>query len=277
MTPEQYCEAKAAVSGSSFYYSFLFLPAPRRQAIIALYAFCREVDDIVDQAQDAHIAATQLNWWHEEITRLFAGVPEHPIGQALLPHLRSYDLRRTWFEAILDGMEMDLANPRYNDFAQLKVYCYRAAGVVGLLSASIFGYRNEATLAYAEKLGEALQLVNIIRDVGEDASKGRIYIPIIELQQFNVPADEIFNRHYSERFTQLMQFQVQRARATYQQALALLPQIDRRAQRAGLIMAAIYFSLLDEIEHEKMQVLHQRISLTPIRKLWLAWKTWIRS
>ncbi len=278
MTPEQYCESKSkiALSGSSFYYSFLFLPTPRRQAIIALYAFCREVDDIVDHAQDAHIAATKLNWWHEEITRLFAGVPEHPISQALLPYVRNYDLRRAWFDAILDGMEMDLTHPRYADFAQLKIYCYRAAGVVGLLSASIFGYQDEATLAYAEKLGEALQLVNIIRDVGEDAGKGRIYIPIDELQKFNVPADDIFNRRYSEHFTKLMQFQAQRARATYQQALALLPQIDHRAQRAGLIMAAIYFSLLDEIEREKMQVLHQRISLTPIRKLWLAWKTWIR-
>ncbi|MCC7005834.1 MAG: presqualene diphosphate synthase HpnD [Ottowia sp.] len=276
MTPEQYCQSKAAVSGSSFYYSFLFLPLPRRQAITALYAFCREVDDVVDQCQDLSVASAKLNWWRQELVDLFSGKPTHPISKALQPHLSDYDIRHEWLNAILDGMEMDLAGSRYPDFGHLKKYCYRVAGVVGILSASIFGYQDKQTLAYAEKLGEALQLINIIRDVGDDARRGRIYLPVNELQRFNVPAADIFNRHYSDHFVALMQFQAERARSIYQEACALLPKIDRRAQRAGLMMAAIYLALLGEIEHENMRVLHQRISLPPLRKLWLAWKVWIR-
>ncbi|MDO8299489.1 presqualene diphosphate synthase HpnD, partial [Lacisediminimonas sp.] len=265
-----------AKSGSSFYYSFLFLPQERRRAITALYAFCREVDDAVDETSDASVAATKLAWWRKEVSAMMAGAPTHPVMRALQPHMASYALQGSHLQAIIDGMEMDLTQTRYLDFPGLQKYCWHVAGVVGILSASIFGASHPATLQYAEKLGLAFQLTNIIRDVGEDARKGRIYLPVNELQQFNVTAADLLNARYSDNFVRLMQFQADRARALYKEAFALLAPEDRRSQRAGLIMAAIYQTLLDEIEGERFQVLSQRVSLTPLRKLWLAWKTWVR-
>lgn len=276
MTPEQYCQQKAAQSGSSFYYSFLFLPQQRRLAITALYAFCREVDDVVDETSDPHVARTTLDWWRKEIAQLYAGNPSHPVTRALLPHLSEFDLRAEHLLAVIDGMEMDLTQTRYLDFIALERYCWHVASVVGLMSARIFGCTDERTLKYAEKLGLAFQLTNIIRDVGEDARRGRIYLPISELQQFDVPASDILGAKQSERFERLMRFQTERAQHLYDEAFALLPQQDRRAQRAGLIMAAIYRALLDEIARDGFRVLQHRISLTPLRKLWLAWKTWVR-
>jgi phytoene synthase len=276
MSPDEYCQQKAVQSGSSFYYSFLFLPAPRRRAITALYAFCREVDDTVDECTDPTVARNKLAWWRKEIHAMFAGTPSHPVTQALQPHLTPYALQEQHMQAIVDGMEMDLDQTRYLDFAGLKRYCWHVASVVGILSASIFGASRPETLQYAEKLGLAFQLTNIIRDVGEDARKGRIYLPVNELQQFNVTAADILNARHSENFEQLMRFQAARAHATYDEAFALLPAADRRAQRPGLMMAAIYRTLLDEIERDGFHVLTQRISLTPIRKLWLAWKTYVR-
>ncbi len=273
---DRYCQDKAAQSGSSFYYSFLFLPPERRRAITALYAFCREVDDVVDECSDAQIARTKLHWWRQEVARLFVGQPSHPVAHALVPHLAAYNISEQRLNQIIDGMEMDLEQSRYLDFVRLNTYCFHVAGVVGLLAAEIFGRSDARTLVYAEKLGLAFQLTNIIRDVGEDARKGRIYLPVDELQQFNVKAAEILNGHYSDNFTRLMQFQAQRAQQLYAEAFALLPPDDLRAQRPGLIMAAIYRTLLDEITAEKFQVLHQRIALTPLRKLWIAWKTWLR-
>lgn len=276
MTPDQYCQNKAAQSGSSFYYSFLFLPLQRRRAITALYAFCREVDDVVDECSDPQVARTTLHWWRQEVAHLFANAPTHPVTRALAPHLSTFNITQERLGQIIDGMQLDLDQSRYLDFAGLKHYCFHVAGVVGLLAAEIFGRSDEHTLAYAEKLGLAFQLTNIIRDVGEDARKGRIYLPIDELQQFDVKAADLLNGRYSENFTRLMQFQSQRAEQLYDEAFALLPLADRRAQRPGLIMAAIYRTLLHEIVDEKFQVLHQRISLTPLRKLWIAWKTWLR-
>ncbi len=276
MTPEQYCQQKAAQSGSSFYYSFLFLPPERRQAITALYAFCREVDDVVDETSDAQVAHTTLAWWRKEVARLVAGEPTHPVTQALQPHMQPFGLSGEHLLAVIDGMEMDLTQTRYLDFKSLERYCWHVASVVGLMSARIFGVSDERTLQYAEKLGLAFQLTNIIRDVGEDARRGRIYLPISELQQFEVPASDILNAKHSERFERLMQFQTERAQRYYDEAFALLPKQDRRAQRAGLIMAAIYRALLDEIAHDNFHVLQHKISLTPLRKLWLAWKTWVR-
>ncbi|GAA4335826.1 presqualene diphosphate synthase HpnD [Pigmentiphaga soli] len=275
MTPDQYCQDKAAQSGSSFYYSFLFLPPERRRAITALYALCRELDDTVDEASDASVARIKLAWWRSELGRLFEGRPEHPVTQALAPHVAPFGVTPQRLEAIVDGMEMDLDQSRYLDFAALRTYCRRVAGVVGELSAGIFGYSDPATLAYADRLGLALQLTNIIRDVGDDARKGRIYLPIEDLQRFGVKAADILNGRYSDDFAALMRFQCERARAAYAEAFAALPPQDRRAQRPGLMMAAIYRALLDEIEQSGYQVLHQRISLTPLRKLWLAWKTYV--
>jgi 15-cis-phytoene synthase len=276
MSPDEYCQQKAAQSGSSFYYSFLFLPQERRRAITALYAFCREVDDTVDECIEAAIARNKLMWWRQEIGAMLAGSPTHPVTRALAPHLARYSLDSKHLLAIVDGMEMDLDQTRYLDYPGLQRYCWHVAGVVGILSASIFGITRPQTTQYAEKLGLAFQLTNIIRDVGEDARKGRIYLPVNELQKFNVTAADILNARHSENFENLMRFQAQRAQAMYDEAFALLPKEDRRAQRAGLMMAAIYRALLGEIERDGFHVLTQRISLTPIRKLWLAWKTYIR-
>jgi 15-cis-phytoene synthase len=276
MSPDEYCQQKTAQSGSSFYYSFLFLPPERRRAITALYAFCREVDDTVDECTDESVARIKLAWWRKEIAGMYEGKQSHPVTQALQPHLAPYNLQEKHLQAIIDGMEMDLNQSRYLDYVALQRYCWHVASVVGILSASIFGATRPETLQYAEKLGLAFQLTNIIRDVGEDARKGRIYLPISELQQFNVTAADLLNARHSENFEQLMKFQVARAQAAYDEAFALLPKEDRRAQRPGLMMAAIYRTLLTEVEADGYHVLKQRISLTPIRKLWLAWKTYIR-
>ncbi|MCX7167608.1 MAG: presqualene diphosphate synthase HpnD [Rhodocyclales bacterium] len=275
MTPDQYCQERAAKSGSSFYYSFLFLEPLRRQAITALYAFCREVDDVVDECPDAHLARTKLMWWRAEVKALFAGRPSHPVTQALAASLKNFSLPQEQLLEIIDGMEMDLDQVRYADFKELHLYCYRVASVVGLLAAEIFGYSDRLTLKYAHDLGLAFQLTNIIRDVGEDARRGRIYLPQDELSRFGVTETDLLQAHYSDNFRRLMEFQVERARATYQQAFAQLPAADRKAQRAGLIMAAIYRATLDEIVRDGFRVLDQRISLPPLRKLWLAAKTWI--
>jgi phytoene synthase len=272
MTPQQYVQEKAAASGSSFYYAFLFLPAPRRAAITAFYAFCREVDDVVDEITDAGVAATKLAWWHSEVTKAFAGKPTHPVMLALMPHTGTYRIESRHLLAVIEGCQMDLAQTRFLDYPGLQRYCHLVAGIVGEVAAGIFGQTDTQTTAYAHKLGQALQLTNIIRDVGEDALRGRIYLPVSELQQFDVKAHEVLKRGYSERFTALMQFQAVRAHALYDEALALLPDADRRAQKPGLMMASIYRTLLREIETEQFQVLHQRIKLTPLRKLWLAWK-----
>ena len=276
MSPDEYCQQKTAQSGSSFYYSFLFLPPERRRAITALYAFCREVDDTVDNTTDQSVARIKLAWWRTEVSAMYKGTPTHPVTQALQPHLEPYQLEEKHLQAIIDGMEMDLNQSRYLDYPGLQRYCWHVAGVVGILSASIFGVTNPRTLEYAEKLGLAFQLTNIIRDVGEDARKGRIYLPVNELQQFNVTAADLLNARHSDKFEALMKFQAERAHRTYEEAFALLPREDRRAQRPGLMMAAIYRTLLDEIERDGFHVLNQRISLTPLRKLWLAWKTYVR-
>jgi phytoene synthase len=277
MSPDEYCQQKTVQSGSSFYYSFLFLPAERRRAITALYAFCREVDDTVDETHDQSVARIKLAWWRTEVSNMFKGSPTHPVTQALQPHLAPYNLQEQHLQAIIDGMEMDLDQSRYLDYPGLRKYCWHVAGVVGILSASIFGVTNPQTLQYAEKLGLAFQLTNIIRDVGDDARKGRIYLPVNELQQFGVTAADILNFRHSDKFEALMKFQADRAQAVYDEALALLPKEDRRAQRPGLMMAAIYRTVLDEIERDNFEVLNQRISLTPLRKLWLAWKTYVRN
>ncbi len=272
MTPQQYVQEKAAASGSSFYYAFLFLPKPRRAAITAFYAFCREVDDVVDEVEDAGVARTKLAWWQGEVARAYAGEPTHPVMKALMPLAPDYGIEARHLLAVIEGCQMDLEQTRYLDFAGLARYCHLVAGIVGEVSARIFGQSDAQTTAYAHKLGLAFQLTNIIRDVGEDSLRGRIYLPVNELQQFDVKAHEILKRTYSDRFVALMRFQAERAHRYYDEALSLLPEADRRPQKAGLMMASIYRTLLREIERDDFQVLHQRVSLTPLRKLWLAWR-----
>ena len=272
-TPQNYVQVKAAASGSSFYYAFLFLPPPKRAAITAFYAFCREVDDVVDDVADPSVAASKLAWWAGEVGQLFAGQPSHPVMRALQPHIEQYNITAAHLTAVIEGCQMDLQQNRYLDYPALERYCHLVAGVVGEVAARIFGQTTDLTTAYAHAMGQAFQLTNIIRDVGEDAMRGRIYLPVNELQQFDVKANDILKRVYSEQFVALMKFQADRAHQLYDQALAMLPAQDKRTQKPGLMMANIYRALLREIERDGFQVLHQRTSLTPIRKLWLAWKT----
>ncbi len=276
MDPHEYCRQKAAQSGSSFYYSFLFLPEERRRAITALYAFCREVDDVVDDCSDAATARATLAWWRQELAAAYHGSPQHPVARALADVAPRYNLVEARLAEIIDGMEMDLDYNRYPDFPTLRQYCHRVAGVVGLLSAEIFGYQDRRTLDYAANLGLAFQLTNIVRDVGEDARRNRIYLPLDEIQRHGVSAEEIVHARETDAFRRLMEFQIERALDYYREAFTLLPAADRRAQRAGIIMAAIYRTLLEEIRRDGCRVLTRRTSLTPVRKLWIAWWTWVR-
>jgi 15-cis-phytoene synthase len=281
MTPQDYVQQKAAASGSSFYYAFLFLPAERRAAITAFYAFCREVDDVVDEVSDLAVAAEKLGWWRREVAQAFKGEAQHPVMRALMPHTQPFDIEARHLLAVIDGCQMDLDQSRYLDFANLQQYCHLVAGIVGEVAARIFGQTQPETTRYAHHLGLAFQLTNIIRDVGEDATRGRIYLPVNDLQRFDVKAHELIKRgtapgmdtaDFQRRFTALMQFQCERALSTYDEALAMLPEADRRAQKPGLMMASIYRTLLKEIAADPVLVLTRRVSLTPLRKFWLAWK-----
>lgn len=273
MTPEQYCQDKTAKSGSSFYYSFLFLPKTKRLAITALYAFCREVDDIADAEMDNKIKLVKLEWWRSEIESLFNGNANHPVSHALVPAIKNFDLKKEYFLEIIDGMEMDLNEVRFANFEELNLYCYRVAGVVGLLSASIFGYKDPATLEYAKKLGLALQLTNIIRDVYEDSLRNRLYLPLDELQQFGVTEQQIFNQDNSDAFHKLMTFHAERAHKCYRDAFETLPEQDRYDQKTGIIMAAIYENTLNEMEEDQLQVLKHKVIIPPLRKIIIAIKT----
>ncbi len=272
MTPDAYCEQKAAQSGSSFYYSFRLLAPPRRRAITALYAFCREVDDVVDTVHDPGVAQLKLAWWRDEVARVYSGGAHHPVALALAPVVVEYGLPQSELQEVIDGMQMDLVETRYADFDALFAYCHKVAGVVGTLSARIFGYESPGTPGYAHDLGVAFQLTNIVRDVGEDARRGRIYLPMEDLARFGVPAAQILRGDASGGFRDLMEFEVARTKQWYDRARAQLADVDRKRQRAGLAMAAIYRTLLDEIARDGYRVLDRRIALTPLRKLWIAWR-----
>lgn len=278
MTPQQYCQQKTANSGSSFYYSFFFLPKQKREAMTALYAFCREVDDIADECTELQVAQVKLSWWRSEIENLFQGKPIHPVSKALLPHVKTYNLSSEHFLEIIDGMEMDLNFNRYEDFTQLQLYCYRVASVVGELSAQIFGFTNRKTIQFAHDLGMAFQLTNIIRDVGEDSRRNRIYLPLEDLTKFNVSEEDILHSRESEAVRQLLEFQIARAESYYDRALNELPEEDRKNQRVGLMMTAIYRTLLHEIQADGAEkVLNSRTSLGAIRKFMLAFKAWLKN
>ena len=272
MTPQDYVQQKAAASGSSFYYAFLFLPPHRRAAITAFYAFCREVDDVVDEVLDPSVAAQKLHWWQMEVQSSFAGNAQHPVMKALMPLTADFGITAQHLQDVIAGCQMDLNQTRYLDFASLQLYCHLVAGVVGEVAARIFGQSQAETTHYAHQLGLAFQLTNIIRDVGEDALRGRIYLPVNELQQFEVSAKDILERRDSPAFQALMTFQYERAQGLYEKALAALPQADWRSQKPGLMMASIYRTLLVEIQAAGFPVLRQRVALTPLRKFWLAWK-----
>lgn len=277
MTPQQYCKQKAKHSGSSFTISFLFLPKKQREAMTALYAFCREVDDVVDECTDFNVAQTKLNWWKSEVANLYANTPQHPVTKALQPVVAQFNLAQEHFLEIIDGMEMDLKFNRYEDFKQLQLYCYRVASVVGLLSAQIFGFKNRKTLKYAHDLGMAFQLTNIIRDVGEDARRGRIYLPLDELKKAKVSEEDILQSRESAAVRKLMDYQIERAETYYDKALRELPTEDAKQQRTGLMMAAIYRTLLREIKRDSAEkVLNSKTSLPPLRKFMLAMQTYFK-
>lgn len=277
MTPQQYCKDKTKKSGSSFTISFIFLPKQKREAMIALYAFCREVDDVVDECTDYGVAQTKINWWKCEIENLYADTPQHPVSFALQPVVKTFDLAKAHFLEIIDGMEMDLQFNRYQNFQQLQLYCYRVASVVGLLSAQIFGFQNRNTLKFAHDLGMAFQLTNISRDVGEDARRGRIYLPLDELEQANVSEQDILNSHKTAQVKKLIEFQIERAESFYDKALRQLPAEDAKQQLPGLMMMAIYRTLLREIKADGAEnVLTHRIAIPPVRKLLLALKAYFK-
>lgn len=274
MNPQQYCAAKAAASGSSFVSAFRFLPVAQREAMTAVYAYCRELDDIVDDCSDPHVAAHTLLWWRQDLDKAYHGQAEHPVNRALVEAIQKFNLPQDELVALIDGMEMDLRLVRYADFATLSDYCYHVAGVVGRLIARILGFRDVAVLDYADKMGLALQLTNIIRDVGEDARMGRIYLPSDELARFGVSETQILQGLGGKAFEDLMAFQIERAQKTYREALALLPASERRSQRAGLMMAAIYHALLEEIALDGAgNVLKYKLAIPKARKIRIALKT----
>ena len=259
MTPIEYCRNKAQKSGSSFLAGFKFLSVKQQDAMTALYAYCRELDDVVDECSDVQVARQTLAWWRQDLDAVYTqnGQPEHPVHQALKMYVAEFSFPKNELEELINGMEMDLHHVRYQTFEDLTYYCYRVAGVVGCLIARILGFENKQTLEYAEKFGLALQLTNIIRDVGEDARIGRI------------------SAKSTPEFAQLMQFQINRAKQIYREARALLPQSDYKKQKAGLIMGAIYFALLREIELDGAEnVLKYKIKIPNPRKMRIALWTW---
>ncbi len=273
MTPEEYCQEKTAKSGSSFYYSFLFLPPIKRKAITAVYAFCREVDDVVDDCINTEVAERKLDWWQDEISRLYQQQAQHPVTKALITTLQDFDLPEEYFQEIIDGMKMDLNIHRYQTFSELTLYCYRVASIVGLIAAEIFGYKDKLTLKYAHNLGMAFQLTNILRDVKEDAQRNRIYIPLEELKQFSVTEHDLINNTNTDNTKKLFIHQAHRAHEYYDKAMSYLPEQDRYQQSTGIIMSEIYKSTLEKIQRDNYSVLQKRTSLPALKKLWIAWKT----
>ena len=275
MNPQDYCKQKTKESHSNFLFAFVFLPKKKRDALTALYAFCREVDDIVDESKEQN-GKGKLSWWRLEIDRLFNGNPQHPVTKALELHIKEYDLNKAYFTEIIDGMEMDLNMNRYQNFKELQLYCYRVASTVGILSAQIFGYKDSKTLNYAHNLGIALQLTNIIRDIGEDAKRGRIYIPLDELKKIGITEREILQNINGEKIRNLILIQSNRAQSFYKLAINLLPQIDKKNQKPGLIMANIYYVLLSKItSNQPENILLNKIGLSTIKKFFIALFTFL--
>jgi phytoene synthase len=280
--------ALTRASRSNFSYAFLFLPRTQRKALYSVYAFCRVTDDLVDEAEppagkpppvgDMPTGGPmeRLKAWRAELDACFRGEPTHPVTQRLAETLLAFRIPHMYFEELLNGVEMDLTTSRYATFAELQRYCYRVAGVVGLMCIEIFGYRHASTRMYAERLGTAFQLTNILRDLGTDADRGRIYLPQEDLQRFRVPEADLLARRRSPAFDEMMRFEVGRARQFYAAARAVLPAEDRRSMLAAEIMGAIYACLLDRIEAANYDVFSRRIRLSDMHRLWLATRCWAR-
>ena len=274
MTPAKYCENKTRGSGSSFFYAFLFLPDEKKRAMMALYAFCREVDDIADEVQDPEVAMRKLQFWREEIARTFAGKPNHPVGKELHEACRHYRLSENLLTDIMDGMAMDIAGLPILKVEDLSQYCYRVAGTVGLLSIEIFGYTDNKSREFSTALGEALQLTNILRDVREDAMRGRIYIPQEDRIRFAVTDQDFKDGSLKPAMQALLSDYGSRAEDCYKKALALLPEVDRKNLGASLIMGAIYHTHLKKLKAVGFDCWRHNIRLSPIHKMWIAWRAW---
>jgi 15-cis-phytoene synthase len=275
MSPDEYCRNKLASVASSAHYSLLFAPIEPRRAATALYALRRELDEAVEQASDPAVAHAALAWWAQEIQRLFEGAPQHPVTRALQPHVAVYGLSPAPFELLLQARHRQLELPRFEDFDALAQHCYLLAGSFGEMAATVFGAVEPPTRAHARELALAVQMIRMARDAGRHARRGRIVFPLQELRRFDVNPEDLSSARYVEGFEPLMQLQASRARAALRSAASQLPAHERGAQAPGIILGALYEALLDELEHSGFRVLHQRIALTPVRKLLIAWRTWM--
>ncbi len=265
-------------SGSNFYYSFLFLPRGKREAMYALYAFCRTVDDAVDQGSGSPgDQRCVLAEWRAELRRAYQGRPTQPIAVRLAEVVRDFPIPREHLDAILDGVEMDIDKRRYASFEELYEYCYRVAAAVGLACIEIFGYSDLRARDYAVNLGVALQLTNIMRDLKTDADRGRIYLPLDELRRFGYPEEDLLRGRYTQPYLELMRFQADRTHAYYRAARAALPRVDRRRLVAAEIMGVIYHALLRTIEARRFRVFDRRVRLSAPRKLALAVGVYLRA
>ncbi|MDQ6960411.1 MAG: presqualene diphosphate synthase HpnD, partial [Mariprofundaceae bacterium] len=274
MTSRQYCEDKTRGSGSSFFYAFLFLPENKRRAMMALYAFCREVDDIADEVSEQDTAMQKLNFWSEEIARTFADKPRHPVGEELSWARQNFHLPEELFLEILDGMRMDVDRQPMLKPADLALYCYRVAGVVGLLTIEIFGHQSRQASDFATTLGEALQFTNILRDMKEDAQIGRIYIPQQDRIRFGVADQDFMEGNMSVGMQSLISHYVDRTGALYARALDSLPDEDRESLRPSLLMGAIYYAHFKRIRKNPHALWTHPPGLLPIHKIWIAWRMW---
>jgi len=274
MTPEQYCRDKTRGSGSSFFYAFLFLPEDQRRAIMALYAFCREVDDIADEIKEQEVALPKLAFWREELSLAFEGKPRHPVGRELDWARKQFPINEELLVEIIDGMLMDVMRKPVLKPADLSLYTYRVAGVVGLLSIEIFGYTNRKSRDFATSLGEALQLTNILRDVAEDARIGRIYLPQEDRIRYRISDQAFKDGVVDESMQQLLREYADKAESAYREALSKLPDEDRESLRPSILMATIYYAYLKQLKEVNFDVWQHPVRILPLKKIWIAWRTW---
>ena len=275
MNAGQFVSRLTRRSRSNFFYAFLCLPRPQREALYAVYAFCRIVDDAVDLGQNRDEQRRELRRWRDEIGRVYGGAPEHPAGQRLQQAIRTFPIPRSALDEIIAGVEMDLDHATYETFDDLYTYCYRVASAVGLCCIEIFGYVDPGAREYAVDLGIALQLTNILRDVEPDARAGRVYLPQEDLRRFGVPAEDLAAGRYTPRFVELMTWEAARARDYYARAWAALPAADRRRLFAAEIMGRTYFALLRALEARRFRVFGERVTLPARKRLGIALACWI--
>jgi phytoene synthase len=275
MTPElsqsyAYCERLARREAGNFYHAFRLLPRPQRRAMCALYAFMRVTDDLSDSPGPAETKRAPLEQWRRQLERALAGESSHPLHAAFHHTVRTWDIPREYLHAVIDGVCMDLDTTRYDTFAHLYRYCYRVASAVGLACIHVWGFAQERAKEYAEAAGIAFQLTNILRDLGEDAARGRIYLPREDLERFGYSEECLCQGRRDEQFRALMGFEVERARRYYEAAGPLVGLLAPAGRSVFLVMARTYRALLDAIVRRDYDVFSQRVRLSPWRKLWLA-------